>query len=177
MRLIRAASGGTVARMDVAAFIVSMVALLVSGASVWYAYRQATAARDALAIERDRRHAELAPQIEASIDRDSLPDIKDAGTLHVRNHGPMDYATVEVELIEHGRTDRPVRSLAGGGARASLRCRKAGTHDAVDLVTTEHGGSVSFRFVCIAESGEQWGVLKVCPIDRWGGDILIAWGS
>jgi len=54
--------------MALAALILSILALLVSGLSAWYARTQAHAAKEATAIERDRRHGERAPHFDAEIE-------------------------------------------------------------------------------------------------------------
>jgi hypothetical protein len=82
--------------MAVVALIVSVLALLVAGASAWYARSQAHAQAEATGIERDRRQAERRPTFDAEIE-----DVNDDGGFYrlwltLTSPEPLDGISVEL---------------------------------------------------------------------------------
>lgn len=131
--------------MAVAAIIVSVIALAVAGWSAWTTHR-------ALDLERDRRRDELAPTIEAHID-------KRGGDPVVRfvSRGPLDYTSVQFTLVDTkvltGIEVAGVVSADGDlGPMAVGDEVHAGYHRADEY----RGGAVRFRLLCSTADGREW---------------------
>jgi hypothetical protein len=82
--------------MALAALIVSVVALLVSGVSAFYTRRQAGAETESTAIERRRHHAERAPDLSA--DCEDVNGDQAFLRLRVSNDSDEPIDRLEVEL-------------------------------------------------------------------------------
>jgi hypothetical protein len=91
--------------MVVAALIISVLALLVSAAAVWYTRKQAN-------VENERRRDEIAPRWHAEFTRKgSRPRVV------LTNQGPSNALSVLVELVAHPPR---VRGLVDGSTDAAM---------------------------------------------------------
>lgn len=173
--------GPTLVRMDVAAIVIAVFALLVSAVPAWVARksaaaseRSAQAAEATVDIDRERRHGELVPDLDVG----RLPKIgaPDGGTWEgfgITNRGPLDYDHVTVTLVssEHG----PVKGLRvldphDGDAFSDTVSLGPVPRGEGPLVLCENhdprrGGPLRLRAECVAGD------------DRWEQVLEIAWPS
>lgn len=84
--------------VTVAAFVISVLALLVSGASVLYTRRQAAASSEAIKLDRARRHDEMTPQFTGEIEW--LQHSHPYARLHLRLQTAQALTGLRVRLLE-----------------------------------------------------------------------------
>ena len=150
----------------VAAFVISIIAVVVAGLSAWYTRRQADAAEGVRKIEADRRHEELRPvlsgvNVDASETRDGLrPGIK------LTNSGPLDLDRIEVSAISaHRAHEAAIAGIYDHGTGATAPIHETGmmrrgeswtveiipaTYKTDDGDELDRGGTAQFRCVCYA---------------------------
>jgi hypothetical protein len=104
--------------MAIASLIVSIIAIVFAAGSLWYSGVQAR-------LNRDRRHDELAPVLQAEF-VDKGNSIETVHEVLLRNDGPLDLTRVEVRVI-----DPP----PGRGSR---------TPTVAHLVVSDAGGKATF---------------------------------
>jgi hypothetical protein len=96
--------------MAYASLVISLLALVVAGASVVYARRQSVAQHKAATIEDDRRHEELTPVFEASCEVPGDPG--DSATLKIALIGGIDALDeVVITIQDESGTDHWGRGL------------------------------------------------------------------
>jgi hypothetical protein len=158
--------------MAVAALVLSVVAILVAGASAWYTRRQAVSTEGARRIEGARRHDELRPvlvaeYVGASDTRDGQrPGVK------LTNHGPIDLDRVDVEVIPahraHEAAIKGIYDYSTDGTTpvhetGRLRRGESWTFDVIPTQDTvdgghllDRGGAAQFRCTCQSAEYEPW---------------------
>jgi len=158
--------------MIVAAFVLSVVAVLVAVISAWYTRRQAVSTEGARSIEADRRHDELRPilvgeYVAASDTRDGQrPGVK------LTNQGPLDLDRVYIgvipahrahEAVIEGIYDHRTGGTTPGQETGILRRGESWTFDVIparDMVDGGHqlnrGGTATFRCNCQAAGYKPW---------------------
>ncbi len=171
--------------MIVAAFVLSIVAVVVAGVSAWYTRRYAVSAEGARRIEAARRQDELRPNlvgeyVSASDTRDGQrPGVK------LTNRGPLDLDRVDIEAIPAHRAheaaiegiyDHPTGGTATMHETGRLRRGESWTFEVLParyVVDGGHeldrGGTASFRCTCHAAGHEPWVdiVSVVFPAASW----------
>ena len=158
--------------MNVVALVLSVVAILVAGASAWYTRRQAVSAEAVRAIESGRRHDELHPVLVGTYVGAS--DTRDGQRPGVRltNNGPLDLDRVVVEVIPAHRAqeaalegiydDRTGRTVSVHEISRLPRGESwtFGVIPIRDLIEGRHeldrGGTAMFRCTSRAAGYEPW---------------------
>ena len=158
--------------MVVAAFALSVIAVLVAGISAWYARRQAVSTEGARSIEAERRHDELHPilvgeYVGASDTRDGQrPGVK------LTNQGPLDLDHVFISVIPAHRAheaaiegiyDHRTGGTTPGQETGMIRRGESWTFGVIparEMVRGGHqldrGGIAMFRCNCQAAGHEPW---------------------
>jgi hypothetical protein len=161
--------------MAVAAFILSVVAIVIAGASAWYTRRQAVSTEGVQRVEEARRHEELSPDLEGRyVETADTREGKRPG-VRLTNRGPLDLERVEVAAIPPHRANEAVIEgiydyRTGGTATrhetGMLRLGEAWTFDVLparDIVEGGHeldrGGIAQFRCRCRAKGHAPWEVV------------------
>jgi hypothetical protein len=167
--------------MAVTALVMSVVAIVVAGASAWYTRRQAIATdRQAVSgegvrrIEAARRHDELQPSlvgeyVAASDTREGQrPGVK------LTNEGPLDLLRVDVGVIPAHRAHEaaieglydyrtdgttPTQETGTLPRGASWTLQVIPTQKVIDGQKLGRGGTVRFRCTCHADGYEPWDVV------------------
>jgi DNA-binding transcriptional regulator YdaS (Cro superfamily) len=94
--------------MVVAAFVLSVVAVLVAGVSAWYARQQSVSAEGARRIEAARRHDELRPSLAGEYVTARKTRDGDRPGVKFTNQGPIDLDHVDVMAVPAHRADEAV---------------------------------------------------------------------
>jgi len=158
--------------MTVAALVLSVVAVLVAGASAWYTRRQAVSAEGVRRIESARRQDELRPilvgeYVAASDTRDGQrPGVK------LTNNGPLDLDRVDVAVVPaHRAHEAAIEGIydyrTGGTAPVHETGRlRRGESWTFDVIPARHvvdggheldrSGTATFRCTCHAAGYEPW---------------------
>jgi hypothetical protein len=162
--------------MDVAALVLSIVAILVAGISAYYTRQQAAAAEGTRVLEAGRRHQELAPVLEATYvpPEDTRSQVRPGVVL--TNRGPLDLDRVEVQAVPPPRTGE----AAIEGIYDPATDGRATTHETGPLrrgeswtalevipavqtveggVELNRGGTASFRCTCYVAGEDPWTVV------------------
>jgi hypothetical protein len=155
-------TAGTALRIAIAALAFSIIGTGLAWWSARSAARSARTARDALDLERARRHDQQAPQI--TITGAGHQDAAREG-VWLANDGPHDYASVRFAIVEiEGSQPSPVRGLlvdgiatmegdlgpVESGARRFLPYQRA---------DPDSGGTVRLRIACSNQQGE-WSLVR-----------------
>jgi len=158
--------------MATTALVVSIVAALISGASVWYTRRQATAAEATRAIEAERRHDELTPDLEGEyVAADPKAD-RPRPQVRLMNRGPVDLLRVELQEIPPHRLDEAVTDglydQRTGGSLPTVETgvlprRHSWTFDVLPVPDPPGGmapgGVLALRCRCYADGHDPWVVV------------------
>ena len=152
--------------MVVAALTVSIIALVASIASAWYARQQAKAAQATRQIEQDRRHEELTPMIigqyVAAEQASQLPGVR------LTNRGPLDLERIDIQTIPaHRREEAVVEGIHDPLTDGTLPILQTGLmrrHEswAFKVVPVRdgdglgRGGVLGLRCTCHAAGHEPW---------------------
>jgi hypothetical protein len=162
--------------MAVAALIVSIVALVVAGASAFYARQQARSAEGTRRIDASRRHGELTPVLIAEyVPPDETRDGERPG-VRLTNRGPLDLDRIEVEAVPSPRAkDAVIEGIYDPRAGGTTPTHETGplhrgvAWTALEVIQAvevdplgtewERGGTVSLRCVCYAAGHEPWTVV------------------
>jgi hypothetical protein len=159
--------------MNVAALVLSVVAVLVAVVSVWYTRRQSVSAEGVRRIETARRHDELCPilvaeHVTARKTRDGQrPGVK------LTNQGPLDLDHVDVMAVPaHRAYEAVIEGIYDPRGRTipvhetgTLRRGESWTFNVipaqrvVDGHTLDRGGTAKFRCICHATGHEPWEVI------------------
>jgi len=86
--------------MAIAALILSVVAVLVAGASAWWTRKQANAAADVRDTDADRRHAERSPRFSVATSRSG--DTGHTVPIRIEHNAVFDVFDVRVSVISPG---------------------------------------------------------------------------
>jgi hypothetical protein len=164
--------------VTIAAFIVSILALITAGASVLYTRRQAVAAATTARIESHRHHKELTPEIDAG-------EIEDRGgwyrlRFQIEKSAPL--AKVEAEMVEtdgvsfRGGTNGVTPLQAGLPSRAEYLPEFASEH--FDQLTTgsslywiidladNRSLNLQLRLTCHGLNHEKWTLYRSIPVPQ-----------
>ncbi len=158
--------------MTVAAFVLSVIAVLVAGASAWYTRRQYVSAEGVRRIEAARRHDELRPvligeYVTAGKTREGQrPGVK------LTNQGPLDLDRAEVMVIPAHRAheaaiegiyDYRTGETAPVHETGLLRRGESWTFEVIPAQRMadggqklNRGGTTRFRCTCHAAGHEPW---------------------
>jgi hypothetical protein len=159
--------------VTVAALLISIIAILVSIASVWYTRRAAVAAEQTARIDAsdasdaDYWHAQLAPEIEGQyVSADSTrsgvwPAIR------LTNKRPFDLDRVDVETVPAHRSQRVVKGFYDYGTDGPVHSQSTGPMRLAESWTLEvvpeldeegndRGGTLTLRCTCHASGHPPW---------------------
>jgi hypothetical protein len=154
-------TAGAALRIAIAALAISIIGTGLAWWSARSAARSARTTRDALNLEHDRRHDELAPRI--TLSRSDHRDAREG--VWLANDGPHDYASVRFAIVEIEGTQRgPIQGLLvdgvatmegdlgpiENGARRFLPYQRA---------DPDSGGTVRLRITCSNQHGE-WSLIR-----------------
>lgn len=161
--------------MTVAAFILSIVAILVAAVSAWYTRRQAVSGEGLRKIEAARRHDELRPALAGkyvparNTQGGQRPGVK------LTNQGLIDLDRIDVRVIpvqqEHEAALEGIYDHQTGGIvlRQEIGRLPRGESWTLEVLPARHsvgighkldrGGTVQFRCTCHAASYEPWEVI------------------
>lgn len=158
--------------MTVAAFVLSIVAVVVAGVSAWYTRRQAVSAEGVRTIEAARRQDELRPVLAGLYVEASDTRIGQRPGVKFTNQGPLDLDRIEVMAIPEHRADAAAiegiyDQMTGGIAAVhetgALRRGESWTFEVVPAKYTvesgrelDRGGTAAFRCICYAAGYEPW---------------------
>jgi hypothetical protein len=162
--------------MAIAALVLSVLAILIAGASAYYTRQQAAAAEGTRVIEAGRRHRDLTPVLHATYVATEDTRSKERPSVLLTNRGPLDLDRVEVQLIPPARADNAavegIYDPATGGRATThetgpLRHGESWTAleviPAVQVVDDgtelDRGGTASFRCNCYAAGEDSWTIL------------------
>jgi hypothetical protein len=151
--------------MAAVALVVSFLALAVAGWSAWTAHR-------ALAIERDRRHGELIPNIR--VEEATFEDQQEG--LWFTNDGPLDYTSVRVRVETPGNVS-PVGALQigeGWSTEGDLGPMELGERRLIPIRRNKPmpGTTLRLRLTCQNNQG-TWPIYREVeftppPMAMWG---------
>ena len=171
--------------MVVAAFILSIAAMLVAAASAWYTRRQAVSTEAVRRIEDGRRHDELCPQLSLRFIDQSQTREQLRPAVRLTNNGPLDLQRVELTAIPPHRLKEAVIAgiydhQTGGTATmhetGALPRAASWEFDILPLTDADgagtdvqRGGVAAFRCTCYAAAHEPWVVIAQAeiPQDFW----------
>jgi hypothetical protein len=157
--------------MAVAALVLSVVAVLVAGASAWYTRRQAASAEGVRSIESARRQDELRPNLDGKYV--AAGDTREGQRPGVKltNQGPLDLDYADVQVIPahraHEAAIEGIYDYRTGGAVPDHETGRLqrGESWTIDVVPARHvvdgqeldrGGTATFRCTCHAAGYESW---------------------
>jgi hypothetical protein len=134
----------------VVSLVLSVVAILISAASVWYVRASAKA-----------NHTDRTPRLSAEY----LPVRTDHPheAIRIINGGPVDLIEVSIAVASDAN---PITSgLAGAKVLEHRGPWAIGDGDSFAMNrVSQHGGSVTLRCVCVAAGGETWTVFVSCEV-------------
>lgn len=166
--------------MEWTALVISIVAMLIAGASAFYTRQQAQAARDTAKIDRERRLAETAPDLDATIENMGGWN---RVWLRIKQAEPLTRLDAEIVAgrgISFSRSvdgvdpSQPYPVLRAFYLPSYLRSGAAALHSGdaacwrVDL-QEDRADIAHLRVTCHGSAQERWIVhkeLNMAPIDR-----------
>ncbi|SRR6266511_2748690 len=148
-------------RVAIAALAISIIGTGLAWWSARSAARSARTTHDALNLEHDRRHDELAPRI--TLSESDNEDNREG--VWLANHGPQHYASVRFAIVEIERTQPvPIQGLLVDGIstmEGDLGPIENGARRFLPYQRTnpDSGGTVRLRITCSNQQGE-WSLIR-----------------
>lgn len=163
--------------MIVAAFVISVLALLVSAAAGFFTWRQADAAATSVRMEMRRDHADRQPEFTAVVE-----PVNEGGwyrlTLRLTKGELLEEVSVHIVEGEGlrfagGQDGVPGRFDRGAASAVTPMVREAATRWRV-RVEDEHDDRVLLLVKCRGESGDKWNVPVWVNMPRSGPWVMRA---
>ena len=160
--------------MTVAAFVLSVIAVLVAGFSAWYTRRQAVSAEGVRGIEAARRHDEVRPILVGEFVAASETRNGQRPGVKLTNQGPLALDRVDVAVIPAHRAheaaiegiyDHRTGGTTPGQETGRLPRGESWTFEVlparhvVDGHELDRGGIAKFRCTCHTAGHQPWEVL------------------